>query len=58
MRINGNKPKGKNTKKGKKTQKNASSPHRNLNLHPNFLGHATIAQFLKYFSLPFILFEP
>ena len=63
------KEKRKRKKKTKtKTKKNSKLPRRDLNLHPNFrhrkisglipLGHATTAQLLKYFSLPFTLFEP
>ena len=74
MRINGNKPKGKNTMKGKKNEKKMQVAHRDLNLHSNFLqrkvkphttgsrDHCTIRFskliILKYFSLPFTLFQP
>ena len=74
MRISGTKPKGKNTMKGKKNEKKCKQPHRDFNLHSNFLqrkvkphttgsrDHCTIRFskliILKYFSLPFTLFQP
>ena len=45
MRINGNKPKGKNTMKGEKKRKKMQVAPPGFELHPNFLVHATIAQF-------------
>ena len=64
MRINGNKPKGKNTMKGKKKRKKMQVAPPGFEPAPQLPGPCdhcairTLIIILKYFSLPFTLFEP